>query len=65
MGLDAAGKTTILCKLKLGPDVVVATNPTIGNSFFVCTTSNKVVGFNVEYVHKLFSLPTFLQNRGI
>jgi ADP-ribosylation factor protein 1 len=31
VGLDAAGKTTILYKLKLGE--IVTTIPTIGNSF--------------------------------
>ena len=33
VGLDAAGKTTILYKLKLGE--IVTTIPTIGKSFFI------------------------------
>jgi ADP-ribosylation factor protein 1/Arf/Sar family protein len=35
VGLDAAGKTTILYKLKLGE--VVTTIPTIGTSFPLCS----------------------------
>lgn len=34
VGLDAAGKTTILYKLKLGE--IVTTIPTIGECLFVC-----------------------------
>ncbi|PJF19258.1 hypothetical protein PSACC_00933 [Paramicrosporidium saccamoebae] len=45
VGLDAAGKTTILYKLKLGE--IVTTIPTIG-TLFVGVSS--VVGFNVETV---------------
>lgn len=36
VGLDAAGKTTILYKLKLGE--IVTTIPTIGKSFFFYIT---------------------------
>jgi GTPase SAR1 family protein len=36
VGLDAAGKTTILYKLKLGE--IVTTIPTIGKIFFLYTT---------------------------
>ena len=43
LGLDAAGKTTILYKLKLGQDVT--TIPTVG--FNVETVSYKNVKFNV------------------
>ena len=43
VGLDAAGKTTILYKLKLGENVV--TIPTIG--FNVETVQHKNVGFTV------------------
>lgn len=43
VGLDGAGKTTILYKLKLGE--VVSTVPTIG-----ITTNFKCVGFNLETV---------------
>lgn len=50
--MDAAGKTTILYKLKLGE--VVTTIPTIGECFTVFLRSSPdfdvVVGFNVETV---------------
>jgi GTPase SAR1 family protein len=36
VGLDAAGKTTILYKLKLGE--IVTTIPTIGKSHFIMET---------------------------
>ena len=50
LGLDAAGKTTILYKLKLGE--VVTTIPTIGFFFFFFSKINLInfneIGFNVE-----------------
>ena len=46
LGLDAAGKTTILYKLKLNQSVT--TIPTIG--FNVETVKYKNVKFNVRYV---------------
>ena len=48
VGLDAAGKTTILYKLKLGE--IVTTIPTIG--FFILSFSFILIfiGFNVETV---------------
>lgn len=61
MGLDAAGKTTILYKLKLGENV--CTIPTIGKSeriysdsinFWIYTIScprTRFIGFNVETVN--------------
>lgn len=63
VGLDAAGKTTILYKLKLGE--IVTTIPTIGMwkqpsvhkrqlwicfAFVHCVTSPLISGFNVETV---------------
>lgn len=45
--MDAAGKTTILYKLKLGE--IVTTIPTIGE-FVVSMIWRRVVGFNVETV---------------
>ncbi|KAB8201300.1 ADP-ribosylation factor family-domain-containing protein [Aspergillus parasiticus] len=51
VGLDAAGKTTILYKLKLGE--IVTTIPTIGQSFFPYPPgppSTSWLGFNVETV---------------
>lgn len=52
LGLDAAGKTTILYKVKLNENL--QTIPTIGN-IFVCTKNspifnNSILGFNVEQV---------------
>ena len=54
VGLDAAGKTTILYKLKLGE--IVTTIPTIGSSLLhqlctgIPTTNSRLSGFNVETV---------------
>jgi ADP-ribosylation factor protein 1 len=55
VGLDAAGKTTILYKLKLGE--IVTTIPTIGNLFIFskfdlqfCVICFYSQGFNVETV---------------
>lgn len=53
VGLDAAGKTTILYKMKLGE--IVTTIPTIGMSFIRCPrriylTIIILSGFNVETV---------------
>ena len=54
VGLDAAGKTTILYKLKLGE--IVTTIPTIGSSILrqlctgIPTTNFRLSGFNVETV---------------
>jgi ADP-ribosylation factor protein 1 len=52
VGLDAAGKTTILYKLKLGE--IVTTIPTIGKHLFFLLSSMKssyiILGFNVETV---------------
>ena len=63
VGLDAAGKTTILYKLKLGE--IVTTIPTIGKQYFhpynihslstwtfsqVCSVCHLPLGFNVETV---------------
>jgi ADP-ribosylation factor protein 1 len=50
VGLDAAGKTTILYKLKLGE--IVTTIPTIGKKsfFFFIQSSYMISGFNVETV---------------
>lgn len=53
VGLDAAGKTTILYKLKLGE--IVTTIPTIGKiddlwSFFLLANWIFFLGFNVETV---------------
>jgi len=55
VGLDAAGKTTILYKLKLGE--IVTTIPTIGKyfffaCFFLCLINHlyMIIGFNVETV---------------
>ncbi|KAF5321781.1 hypothetical protein D9619_000671 [Psilocybe cf. subviscida] len=52
VGLDAAGKTTILYKLKLGE--IVTTIPTIGELAYLCAPSNlsnaAPPGFNVETV---------------
>ena len=53
VGLDAAGKTTILYKLKLGE--VVTTIPTVGIQFFIVSvkanlTAYPYTGFNVESV---------------
>lgn len=54
VGLDAAGKTTILYKLKLGE--IVSTIPTIGTVSWFCLTivlalyCDVFVGFNVETV---------------
>ena len=50
VGLDAAGKTTILYKLKLGE--IVTTIPTIGK-YLVCPRTRLLIehaGFNVETV---------------
>ena len=55
MGLDAAGKTTILYKLKLGE--VITTIPTIG--FNVETVEYKNISFtvwDVGYVHTHYTL---------
>ena len=43
VGLDAAGKTTILYKLKLGE--IVTTIPTIGKFTFDASSETNVVGF--------------------
>lgn len=57
VGLDAAGKTTILYKLKLGE--IVTTIPTIGKYItccyfkFLCTVTNKIC------LSFLFSLSLF------
>ena len=53
VGLDAAGKTTILYKLKLGE--IVTTIPTIGKSQLIINQTIKInnlscLGFNVETV---------------
>ena len=51
VGLDAAGKTTILYKLKLGE--IVTTIPTIGNLKIIFIRIIKLInqiGFNVETV---------------
>ena len=54
VGLDAAGKTTILYKLKLGE--IVTTIPTIGTPalffFLLCVPCQRahITGFNVETV---------------
>ncbi|CAL5346789.1 unnamed protein product [Camellia sinensis] len=49
VGLDAAGKTTILYKLKLGE--IVTTIPTIGKCVVGgCYRKNEISGFNVETV---------------
>ena len=57
VGLDAAGKTTILYKLKLGE--IVTTIPTIGRRYFtlilivvycIWHNLNSFSGFNVETV---------------
>ena len=57
VGLDAAGKTTILYKLKLGE--IVTTIPTIGKNdlkllvsmiLILMTTTFSLLGFNVETV---------------
>lgn len=54
VGLDAAGKTTILYKLKLGE--IVTTIPTIGKAGLfggwgnVSLSCNLLTGFNVETV---------------
>ncbi len=48
VGLDAAGKTTILYKLKLGE--VVTTIPTIGLFLFYLSFYSCSIGFNVETV---------------
>lgn len=56
VGLDAAGKTTILYKLKLGE--IVTTIPTIGTTarggiygiFIICSLLLMLIGFNVETV---------------
>ena len=50
LGLDAAGKTTVLYKLKLGE--VVTTIPTIG--FNVETVQYKNINFNVWDVSCLY-----------
>jgi hypothetical protein len=42
VGLDSAGKTTILYRLKLGE--VVATIPTLGTSVFVCGSARNFEG---------------------
>lgn len=41
VGLDAAGKTTILYKLKLGE--IVTTIPTIGNFFSFCFLKKQIL----------------------
>jgi GTPase SAR1 family protein len=51
LGLDAAGKTTILYKVKLNENI--QTIPTIGiNSqiYFICIYVYVILGFNVESV---------------
>lgn len=49
VGLDAAGKTTILYKLKLGE--IVTTIPTIGECLYLRTRTRLTwQGFNVETV---------------
>ena len=52
VGLDAAGKTTILYKLKLGE--IVTTIPTIGKAIHLTTMNyfvkKSIAGFNVETV---------------
>lgn len=45
LGLDAAGKTTILYKLKTHPDEEITTIPTVG--FNVETVNYKNIKFNV------------------
>ncbi len=56
VGLDAAGKTTILYKLKLGE--IVTTIPTIG--FNVETVEYKNISFTVWDVGKYLSMLRFL-----
>ena len=48
LGLDFAGKTTILYKLKLGE--VIQTIPTIGLSPIFSMVINIILGFNVETI---------------
>ena len=55
LGLDAAGKTTILYKLKLGQSV--NTIPTVG--FNVETVTYKNVKFNV-WVGAMYSCPVYV-----
>lgn len=68
VGLDAAGKTTILYKLKLGE--IVTTIPTIGMDIyvFICYftdfTTWLFLDFRVDTIHtfwyrKLFMMPCF------
>lgn len=47
VGLDAAGKTTILYKLKLGE--IVTTIPTIGKYVFVSFKSTYDLNCNMKY----------------
>lgn len=56
VGLDAAGKTTILYKFKLGEQVT--TIPTIG--FNVETVEYKNLKFTIWYVNNFFSFIVFL-----
>ena len=46
VGLDAAGKTTILYKLKLGE--IVTTIPTIGNVFVLLFANGQVMFPSIE-----------------
>lgn len=47
LGLDAAGKTTILCKVKLGK--IVTTVPTIGAvSIFSALLQKRVLAVNLS-----------------
>ncbi len=59
LGLDAAGKTTILYKLKLGQSV--NTIPTVG--FNVETVTYKNVKFNVWVSHFTNSMNSFAFRR--
>jgi GTPase SAR1 family protein len=58
VGLDAAGKTTILYKLKLGE--IVTTIPTIGKFLFciplllLCTLSYKIL-IGISYIARFFT----------
>ena len=61
VGLDAAGKTTILYKLKLGE--IVTTIPTIGESqificYHTCLCQVSVVTKKLPICHNLFLIPT-------
>lgn len=46
VGLDAAGKTTILYKLKLGE--IVTTIPTIGNEWLFSFSSTSIDSFRFQ-----------------